>query len=294
MLFKKFYKVVVDLVSMNQLKMIEATTEVWTTYTKEHLSLDTKPIRNYDKLFILLGKDRATGSLAVDASVSAPKSNKETKKRKQKDQLFEEIAKIGGMSDVSHMKAYQALTGDVSTARAFLACPIDRRSSFALTTITLSSSPHSPEFVALKLCGMMKEQFHDVASFPKGCMFQTTNQAQACVSGLAMVDGFLYTVASTRDLGFVQELLERDPLLVFGEGEYGVTDILYAVASRKNCEVFRLVFYFVVPPRFSTSKDGEMEEQIGEIPSVFKWEMINRVVSCYFQRGKFGDFEGPP
>ncbi|WJZ85459.1 hypothetical protein VitviT2T_004995 [Vitis vinifera] len=119
-----------------------------------------KPIRNYDKLSILLGKDRATGSLAADASVSAPKSNKETKKRKAKyadivseelrsirvgmdaivaaldrsnlqnyteKQLFEEIAKIGGMSDVSHMKAYQALTGDVSAARAFLACPIDRR-----------------------------------------------------------------------------------------------------------------------------------------------------------------------
>ena len=79
-------------------------------------------------------------------------------------------------------------------------------------------------------------------------------------------------------MGFVHELPERDPLLVFGEGEYGVTDILYAVASRKNCEVFRLVFDFVVPPRFSTGKDGEMEEQIGEISSVFKWEMINRVV----------------
>ena len=43
------------------------------------------------------------------------------------EQLFEEIAKIGGMSDVSHMKAYQALTGDMSAARAFLVCPIDSR-----------------------------------------------------------------------------------------------------------------------------------------------------------------------
>ena len=43
------------------------------------------------------------------------------------EQLFEEIAKIGGVSDVSHMKAYRALIGDVSVARAFLACPIDRR-----------------------------------------------------------------------------------------------------------------------------------------------------------------------
>ena len=29
------------------------------------------------------------------------------------EQLFEEIAKVGGMSDVSHMKAYKALIGDV-------------------------------------------------------------------------------------------------------------------------------------------------------------------------------------
>ena len=43
------------------------------------------------------------------------------------EQLFEKIAKVGGMSDVSHMKAYQALTGDVSATRAFLACPIDWR-----------------------------------------------------------------------------------------------------------------------------------------------------------------------
>ncbi|WJZ90869.1 hypothetical protein VitviT2T_009985 [Vitis vinifera] len=190
---------------------IKENTKFW-PYFKAHpgaSQLRHKPIRNYDKLSILLGKDRATGSLATgakerqlrwaqeqnlddtiplgssqhgirdetfpyveneattetsfssaDASVSAPKSNKETKKRKAKyadivseelrsirvgmdavvaaldrsnlqnyteEQLFEEIAKIGGMSDVSHMKAYQALIGDVSAARAFLACPIDRR-----------------------------------------------------------------------------------------------------------------------------------------------------------------------
>ena len=101
-----------------------------------------------------------TSFSSADASVSTPKSNKETKKRKAKyddivseelrsirvgmdvvvaaldrsnlqnyieEQLFEEIAKIGGVSDVSHMKAYRALIGDVSVARAFLACPIDRR-----------------------------------------------------------------------------------------------------------------------------------------------------------------------
>ncbi|XP_034697323.1 uncharacterized protein LOC117923201 [Vitis riparia] len=50
--------------------MIEVTTEVWTTYTKAHpraSQLRYKPIRNYDKLSILLGKDRTTGSLVAGA-----------------------------------------------------------------------------------------------------------------------------------------------------------------------------------------------------------------------------------
>ena len=113
-----------------------------------------------DETFAFVENEATTETFfsSADASVSAPKSNKETKKRKAKyadivseelrsirvgmdavvaaldrnnlqnytkEQLFEEIAKIGGMSDVSHMKAYQALIGDVSAARAFLACPID-------------------------------------------------------------------------------------------------------------------------------------------------------------------------
>lgn len=51
----------------------------------------------------------------------------------------------------------------------------------------------------------------------------------------------LYTAASAGDMVFVKDLLERDPLLVFGEGEYGVTDILYAAARSKNSEVFRVL-----------------------------------------------------
>ncbi|KAL6313990.1 hypothetical protein AAG906_011722 [Vitis piasezkii] len=109
-------------------QMIEATTEVWTTYTKAHpgaSQLKHKPIRNYDKLSILLGKDQATRSLA-GVVAALDRSNLQNY---IEEQLFEEIAKIGGMSDVSHMKAYQALVGDVSAARAFLACPIDRHAS---------------------------------------------------------------------------------------------------------------------------------------------------------------------
>jgi len=48
----------------------------------------------------------------------------------------------------------------------------------------------------------------------------------------------LYTAAAAGDLEFVEQLLQKDPLLVFGEGEYGVTDVLYAAARSKKMEVF--------------------------------------------------------
>lgn len=41
------------------------------------------------------------------------------------EQLFEEIVKVRDMSDVYYMKAYQALTGDLSVPRAFPTCLID-------------------------------------------------------------------------------------------------------------------------------------------------------------------------
>ncbi|KAJ1439267.1 Ankyrin repeat-containing domain superfamily [Sesbania bispinosa] len=43
----------------------------------------------------------------------------------------------------------------------------------------------------------------------------------------------MYIVASAGDLGFVQQLLERNPLLVFGEEEYNVSDIFYAASKRR-------------------------------------------------------------
>ncbi|XAR58258.1 hypothetical protein NMG60_11026686 [Bertholletia excelsa] len=95
----------------------------------------------------------------------------------------------------------------------------------------------------------------------------------------------LYTAASAGDLSFVQELLERDPLLVFGEGEYGVTDILYAAARSKNSEVFRILFDFAVMPRFLSGDGREMEEHAGEIPSAYKCEMINRAVHAAARGG---------
>ncbi|XP_073007379.1 uncharacterized protein [Typha latifolia] len=96
----------------------------------------------------------------------------------------------------------------------------------------------------------------------------------------------LYTAAAAGDIGFVQGLLDRDPLLVFGEGEYGVTDILYAAARSKNSDVFRLLLDFAVSPRCSTG--GGREEQVavsGRSVSVFRWEMVNRAVHAASRGG---------
>ncbi|KAL5080581.1 hypothetical protein RYX36_009002 [Vicia faba] len=91
----------------------------------------------------------------------------------------------------------------------------------------------------------------------------------------------MYTAASAGDVNFVQILLERNPLLVFGEGEYGVTDILYAAARSKNCEVFRLLFDYAVSPRFVNGRNGI----VGEIPHVYRLEMINRAVHAAARGG---------
>ncbi|KAI3452621.1 hypothetical protein Pfo_009285 [Paulownia fortunei] len=85
----------------------------------------------------------------------------------------------------------------------------------------------------------------------------------------------LYTAASAGDMIFVKELLDRDPLLVFGEGEYGVTDIFYAAARSKSCEVFRLLFDYSVSPK------GQQKE----ISSVFRWEIMNRAVHAAARGG---------
>lgn len=97
----------------------------------------------------------------------------------------------------------------------------------------------------------------------------------------------LYTAASAGDVDFVKELLERDPLLVFGEGEYGVTDVLYAASRSKNSDVFRLLFDFALSPgsagRGETDK-GESDGGGGG-DSGFKSEMMNRAVHAAARGG---------
>ncbi|MED6220016.1 hypothetical protein PIB30_041094 [Stylosanthes scabra] len=87
----------------------------------------------------------------------------------------------------------------------------------------------------------------------------------------------LYTAASAGDVEFVKELLRRDPLLVFGEGEYGVTDILYAAARSKDCVVFRLLLDSALSG--SEERDGDH--------GVFKREMVNRAIHAAARGGNW-------
>ncbi|KAH6797788.1 hypothetical protein C2S52_022342 [Perilla frutescens var. hirtella] len=84
----------------------------------------------------------------------------------------------------------------------------------------------------------------------------------------------LYTAASAGDEAFVKELLERDPRLVFGEGEYGVTDIFYAAARSKNSHVFKLLFDCSVSPR---------KEAVASLS--LRSEMMNRAVHAAARGG---------
>ncbi|KAK4780748.1 hypothetical protein SAY87_016854 [Trapa incisa] len=93
----------------------------------------------------------------------------------------------------------------------------------------------------------------------------------------------VYTAASAGDVDFVKELLDRDPLLVFGEGEYGVTDMLYAASRSKSSDVFRLLLDFTLSP--GSAGRGEADRGEGGDDSAFKLEMMNRAVHAAARGG---------
>ncbi|XP_050232830.1 uncharacterized protein LOC126681331 [Mercurialis annua] len=135
-----------------------------------------------------------------------------------------------------------------------------------------------------------EEQFHDVAKCRSQVARILFHECESKKGKNSLIQAgyggwLMYTAASAGDLSFVHELLERNPLFVFGEGEYGVTDILYAAARSKNSDVFRIVYDFAVSPRFLAAKDGQFEEHIGDIPSLYKSEMVNRAVHAAARGG---------
>jgi ankyrin repeat protein len=85
----------------------------------------------------------------------------------------------------------------------------------------------------------------------------------------------LYTAASAGDVDFVCDLLRRESSLVFGEGEYGVTDILYAAARSQNCEVFKILF------------DSAILSHQLDLDEVFKMDMVNRGVHAAARGGSW-------
>ncbi|KAL3629114.1 hypothetical protein CASFOL_026336 [Castilleja foliolosa] len=130
------------------------------------------------------------------------------------------------------------------------------------------------------------EKFHDVAKCRSDVARKLLVECEIkkgknSLIGAGYGGWLLYTAASAGDLSFVRELLNRDPLLVFGEGEYGVTDILYAAARSKDSEVFKVVLDFAASPRFSTVA----EEQGGEIPAGYKLEIMNRAIHAAARGG---------
>lgn len=62
-----------------------------------------------------------------------------------------------------------------------------------------------------------------------------------------------------------------------------MTDIFYAASRSKNSEVYRLLFDFAVSPRFL--KGGVLEQHVGDVPSVYRWEMTNRGVHAAARGG---------
>ncbi|CAA7400699.1 unnamed protein product [Spirodela intermedia] len=96
----------------------------------------------------------------------------------------------------------------------------------------------------------------------------------------------MYSAASAGDMRFLRELLDRDPLLVFGEGEYGVSDILYAAARSKSSEVFRLLLDFAVSPRCPPGGAAwPLQESPGDNILAFRWEMVNRAAHAAARGG---------
>ncbi|KAL3511407.1 hypothetical protein ACH5RR_030808 [Cinchona calisaya] len=135
-----------------------------------------------------------------------------------------------------------------------------------------------------------EEQFDDVAKCRSQVARQLLLECETKKGHNSLIRAgyggwLLYTAASAGDVGFVKELLDRDPFLVFGEGEYGVTDILYAGARSKNCEVFRLLLDSSLSRKDSANGGEEVEVQSQDVSSVFRWEMMNRAVHAAARGG---------
>ncbi|KAK7306228.1 hypothetical protein VNO77_44154 [Canavalia gladiata] len=130
-----------------------------------------------------------------------------------------------------------------------------------------------------------EEQFQDVAK----CRSQVArNLMLECDTGRGHDNSLiragyggwlLYTAASAGDVDFVQQLLGKYPSLVFGEGEYGVTDILYAAARSNNCDLFNFLLHSALSPTHCGT--------LIQVEEVFKRDMMNRAIHAASRGGNW-------
>lgn len=92
----------------------------------------------------------------------------------------------------------------------------------------------------------------------------------------------LYTAAAAGDLELVRSLLKREPLLVFGEGEYGVSDMLHAAARSKNSEIFKEILGLALDMKCLGSNQ---EEDAAMYDPSLSFEMMSRAVHAVARGG---------
>lgn len=98
------------------------------------------------------------------------------------------------------------------------------------------------------------------------CDTTITSSSSSAGGGGGMIEAgyggwILYTALSAGDIEFVKELIDRNPVLVFGEGEFKFMDLVYA-AGRSKCDQ---VFKMLVNSALSMKNDDES-----------KWEIVNK------------------
>lgn len=125
-----------------------------------------------------------------------------------------------------------------------------------------------------------EEKFNDVAKCRAQVAYKLLQECETKKGHNSLIRAgyggwLLYTAASAGDVGFVKELLGREPFLVFGEGEYGLTDVFYAAARGKRCEVFRLLLESAVSP----------QGRVKDVLPGFKDDVMNRAVHAACRGG---------
>lgn len=129
-----------------------------------------------------------------------------------------------------------------------------------------------------------ESHFHDVAKcrcHVAKCLLREceTRNGQNSLIRAGYGGWLLYTAASAGDVAFVECLMRRDTLLVFGEGEYGVTDMLYGAARSKSGEVFKILLEGAL-------LNGGSDE-MGESGRIFRRDVMDRAVHAAARGGNW-------